>query len=432
MAGFSRRDFLASSAVVAFGGCGPRRSETPLAHLYGTAWVHGAYSHYARAFSDVESSASAGTFESYGLLAERGVTALDDLQRREVPFWVRVLPDGRSFRIERDVPERLTFRADMTDADRAEATRAWKLAREHLHTDYDEVKKLDFALTRLLGELNHVRHAIDEGRIEEFRLVRQLGTLESGGPLPFELPYQVTRQQYTEVLWLVLDRIESDRERLLRTEASIVAVGLTVRATDAGSSSLGANVRKVLLAVARDAKAAAPPPLEFPADSEERKRDLGRARLLARRVGESPEYRRWLAAEQEREDVLGRLLVVFDSMTGLPVSGAYRQLMRVWRGGGDYLDYLVLAARLVPGGTDVSATLDQAVETTERYRGWVQKSEEVLAAAKSTDGRLEAGGRALVNVATTRARRQLDKQLAFYESASEADHVAEELAGILK
>jgi hypothetical protein len=45
MAGFSRRDFLASSAVVALVGCGPRRSETPLAHLYGTAWVHGAYSH---------------------------------------------------------------------------------------------------------------------------------------------------------------------------------------------------------------------------------------------------------------------------------------------------------------------------------------------------------------------------------------------------
>jgi hypothetical protein len=42
-----------------------------------------------------------------------------------------------------------------------------------------------------------------------------------------------------------------------------------------------------------------------------------------------------------------------------------------------------------------------------------------------------AGGTALINVGTVRARRQLDKQLAFYESAEEADQVAEELSSLL-
>ena len=150
------------------------------------------------------------------------------------------------------MPERLTFTADMSAADRERATRGWKLARDHVHTDYEEIRRLDFALGSLLSQLVRVRRAIDEGREEQYRLVRQLDTLDSGGALPFALPYQVGRQDYHSVLLLVLARIESDRERLGRTEVAIVAVGLTARATDAGSASLSSNVRKVLLGVVRD------------------------------------------------------------------------------------------------------------------------------------------------------------------------------------
>jgi len=432
MSELSRRAFLASSAVVVVSGCERgRRSETPLAHLYGKEWVHGAYAHYAKAYRDVESGAQQSTFDSYKLLAQKGVTALDALQAREVPFFIRVDEAGTAFRVEREVVERLTFDASMSEAERAERTRVWKLAREHLHTDYDEVRRLDWALERLLAQVGRVRFAIDEGRVEQFRLCRQLAALEGGGDVPFELPYQVTRAEYESVLLLLLGRIESDRERLRRTEAAIVSVGLVVRATDAGSASLSANTRKVLLAIVRDSEAEAEAPLAYPEKSDERDALLERARELRRQIAASAEFRSWEALQEEREDVIGQLLVVLDSMTGLPASGVYRQVMRVWRGGGDYLDYLKLAASIVPSGSGVGSTLNQAVETTERTREVLRRGRTAVDLLDASGGRAEVAGAALLNVGTRRARKQLDRQLAFFKDAAEADEVAEQLGSTL-
>ncbi len=380
----SRRHFLAGASALVVACERQREPETPLAHLYGQDWVHGAYSHYATAYASVETDAEKRSFDSYKVLAQKGITALDGLQSREVPFYVRVAPDAGSFRVERDVPERLTFSADMTQSDRDLATAAWKIAREHLHTDYEEIHRLDWALTGLLTELSRVRNAIDQGLMEEFRICRQLGRLSAGGELPFRLPFQVTRADYENVLRLVLERLENDRERLRQSEAAMIAVGLTARATDAGSASLAANVRKVLVAVVRDADANEKArSLEYP--SADHDAIVARAKQLEARIVASAEYRAWLAAEQEKEDVLGKLLTVLDSVTGLPTSSVYRQVMRVWRGGGDYLAYLEIAVGLVPSGTGLHGVLEQATHTTKRCREAVRSTERARALIASLD-----------------------------------------------
>jgi hypothetical protein len=413
---FSRRDFLAGAGALVLA-CQKREPSTPLAHLHGKEWVHGAYSHYARAYATVEQNAEKKSFDSYKIFAQKGITALDGLQSREVPFYIRVAADATSFRVERDVPERLTFSASMSESDREEATAGWKLAREHLHTDYDEIHRLDWALTGLLTELSRVRIAIDQGLIEQFRICRQLGTLSAGGALPFQLPYQVTPQDYESVLRLVLERLENDRDRLKRTEAAMIAVGLAARATDTGSASLADNVRKVLVAVVKDAEANAKGrSLSYP--ESDREAILTRARALEARIVASAEYKQWLAVEQEKEDVLGQLLTVLDSVTGLPTSNVYRQVMRVWRGGGDYLAYLQIAVAIVPSGTGLSGVLNDARDKTQRYRDLVQKSPERAAQLEGF----------VVNTATKRARKQLDRQLVVFESNEEVQRVKDELA----
>lgn len=426
-----RREFLAAGAVLAFGGCERRRPETPLAHLYGQKWVTGAYTHYAQAYAEVEDQSERDSTEAYRVLVQRGVTALEGLQQREVPFYVRVDPGGAAFHIERDVPERLTFTADMTPAQREAATVAWKRARDHIQRDYDEVRRLDWALTRLLSSTGHVRHAIDEGQLEQFRLCRQLDQLEAGGALPFELPYQVSRADYQNVLALLLDRLETDRTRLSQVESSMVATGLVARATDAGSSSLAVNLKKVLLAVAEDAEALGRArSTDYPSE-DDRAAALLRAQALRKRITASPEYQRFLQAQREREDVIGQLLVVLDQMTGLPTSAIYRQVLRIWRGEGDYLSYLQMAASMVPGTAGLSSTLRTAVERTEQARKIV--SDGVRVAELLREGGAEqmivAEGGGLLNAATPRAKEQLARQLVFLENADELRAVSEALAG---
>ena len=51
----------------------------------------------------------------------------------------------------------------MTDADRKNAEAGWKKARDNIQLDYEEVRRLDHALTRLLGEIQRIRNAIEEG-----------------------------------------------------------------------------------------------------------------------------------------------------------------------------------------------------------------------------------------------------------------------------
>lgn len=404
-----------------------------MAHLHGREWVHGAYQHYAARYLEVEQAARSRSFESYKQLAQKGITALDALQSREVPFHIRVADGAQSFRVQRDVPERLKFTADMSQVEREEATRGWKLAREHIHQDYEAVKRLDFALTELLDQVTRVRLASDEGLIEQYRICRQLGELDEGGELPFELPYQVTRDDYRRVLYLLVDRLEGDRARLAGLEASIVAVGLTARSTDAGSATLAASVKKVLLAVLSDAAEVDAPAAAYPQQEEARAAALSRGRDLVKKISASEEYQSWLAAQREAEDSLGQLLVVLDSLTGLPTSSIYKTVLQMWRGDADYLDYLELAASFVPGGGQLSRALGEGVgysrELRKHYSAAVAQAggaRELAAAVTEGDGGLTSGR--VLNLASSYARQRLGKQLVFFQTPEELAQVEEELA----
>jgi hypothetical protein len=434
-----RRAFVGASLLFPFGvsgwtGCGPRQPDTPLAHLYGKEWVQGAYAHYAQSYLALETGTRARSFDVYKVLAQKGVTALEGLQRREVPFLLRLSEDGRRYEIRREVPERLTFSANMTAEEREEATRVWKLAREHVHTDYAEIARLNWSMTELLGGVTVVRNAIDQGTIESYRLCRRLTELKAGGELPFQLPYQVTRQDYQRVLFLLLDRLQGDHGRLGALESSMLAVGLTARATDAGSASLGANVEKVLLAVVEDAEAAeGAPPAKFPESDEERDRRLQHGVELHAGIVATAEYQAWLKAERRREDQIGQFLSLLDQVTGLPTSALYRQAMSLWNGDADYLDYLKLAAALVPGGGGLRGVLDEAVETTVKARDLYAKARTVKSvadAAASGDAASALGaieGAGLVNTATRHAKRSIPKQLVFLKARDEVDAVKRRL-----
>lgn len=422
----SRRSFVVGAALLPWAAeaCTPSPPATPLAYLYGRNWVHGAYAHYARGYARIQSTAEDQSFAAYRLLAQKGISALAGLQRHEVPFYVCVSPTGDSFAVERNVPERLTFTADMTQADRDRATRAWQHARAHIQTDYVEIARLNHALGVLLSQLQHVRSAADRGRLEQFKLCRQLDTIDRGGALPFALPYHVTRKDYRTVLLLLLDGLQSDRRRLHRLESEMIAVGLTARATDANSASLATNLGKVLLAIVHDAAAApAPRSTTFPAPAE-RVALLAHAAELRSKIVKSEAYRQWFEAQREREDPIGQILNVLDQVTGLKTSVIYRKVLRIWRGDGDYLDYLKLAVSLVPARTGLSGVLDDAVRMTDRCRRIVGDAERARAIvaeaeAKAEGGMLELDGQGLVNVATRRARRELARQLVYFKDRAE-------------
>lgn len=426
-------------APVTLVGCG--KPQTPLAHLHGKGWVHGAYEYYGKGYRDLQAGTELRSFEAYRVLAQKGVTSLDALQSREVPFHIRVEQGDQRFAFEREVPERLMFRADMAEADRQAATAAWEKAREHIHTDYAEIRRLEWALTRLLQQLQQVRATIDETRREQFRLTRQAGEVQ-GGQLPFELPYQVTPKDYEIVLYLLIERLEDDRQRLEALEGTILTVGLTVRATDAGSASLAANIRKVLLAVVEDTKDE-PRPITFPATEGERDELLARGRELSQAIARSPEYAAWIKEEQDRAiDQVGMVFSLIDQFTGLPTSAIYRTAVDIWRGNDDYLAYVKTLVKILPAGREVAKALDQAVALTEKARDVIATGEKGLAIAKKAvalgkkgldvdRGDVEAlsgalGG-ALLNTGTKYAKGQLNKQLAFFENEIESTKVAQAL-----
>lgn len=406
--------------AVSLVGCSSR-AETPLAHLYGQGWVHGAYEMYGERYGEFERSSMRGAFDAYRVLAQKGIRSLDALQSREVPFYIRASSASGRFEIERNVPERLTFTADMSEADREAATAAWKKAREHIQTDYEDVETLEWALSELLSKLMKVRSANEQTRHEQFRLTRQLGELAEG-TLPFELPYQVSQSDYAMVAALLIAQLEDERARLDALEATVVSVGLAVRATDAGSASLASNVRKVLLGVVRDSEAAEVGPVTFPADDEKAAMSK-RGRALAAEIRKSPEYAAWLKREREAElDQIGSLLTVLDQVTGLNTSGVFKKAMTIFSGDADYLDYLQLAAALAPKNTELGAVVNGAVELTQTVRA---VSDDAAGLAKAID---EGDAPALLNTATPLARKQLGKQLAFFESADEAKEVERALS----
>jgi hypothetical protein len=414
--------------------CGSRPPETPLAHLYGQEWVHGAYKLYSTKYVAVQTSADESSQDVYRVLAQKGITALDALQSRDVPFYVRVDPSGQAFKIERNVPERLTFTAGMSDADRKSAEVGWKKARDFIHLDYEEVRRLDNALTRLLAQVQRIRNAIEEGRFEQYRIVQQLVELKKDPTtLPYQLPYQVTPKDYEEILLLLLERLEDDRARLGVLEADVVAVGMTVRSTDAGSGSLAANIRKVLLAVLEDGSANPRPPA-FPADAGEKAKFLATARGLETTIETSPEFAKWIADEREKKlAALGAFLQALDLMTGLPTSAVYRTVLDVWRGDRDYLTYLKTIVAFVPHGGAVSRTIVQAIEYTVKAR---QVATTVMAGVKAAQsGSLDAVAAqataqakgVVLNTGSRFALERADKQLSFFKDKAEVTQVTEAL-----
>ena len=431
------------------------REETPLAHLYGKDWVHGAYELYAGKYADVQTSSEKATKSAYSVLAQKGIAALGALQSREVPFFIRVDASEQGFAVARDIPERLTFTADMSDADRQSAQAKWEKARESVQTDYEEIRRLDWALTTLLGQLQHVRSAIEQGKLEQYRQVRQLAALAEGDKPPFDLPFQVSVADYRDVLYLLLERLDDDATRLARVESDIVTVGLTARATDSGSGSLAANLDKVLLAVVADADATSPRAATFPQENDDRARYLARGKELYDSIKQTPGYVTWEKHERTKAfDQIGGLLSLVDAMTGLHTSAIYQQVLDIWRGDADYFSYLKTLVKMLPGGSAVAKVADQAIELTEKVRkvaGQVQKGIAVAGQAIDTGKKLangqlpklpnlpqlgqlpqlpDAGGvlqlakdGGLLNAGSDFARSKLDKQLAFLKDGKELDQL---------
>jgi hypothetical protein len=426
-----RRTFLAgvggSIALGPLAGCATAPKRPPLAHLYGDQWVQGAYGLYAKEYRGLTDDAQQASFTAYGTLARRGADALTGLQTREVPFSIRVQAGDRSFRVERDLPERLTFDASMTADDRARAQAAFAKAREHLHTDYEEIRKLDDSLTTLLAQVQRVRRAIDEGDREEFRLVRQIVQLRAGQEPPFPLPYQVSRERYLDVLHLLLERLDDDTRRLASLEASMVTVGLVARATDRLSGSRAENLHRVLLAVDEDAAASEPRSVDYPGDETRRRAALERGRALVDEISKDPVYLQWEKRERTSElDRLGALIAVLDAATGLPVSSVYRQAIEIWRGEADYLSYLRTVARFLPGGSVIERTLVEAIAITEKARRVVGTVDAALSGELLT-AELQKRGAGLVNTASAFGRDRLSKQLVFFDQAEQATRARAEV-----
>lgn len=421
--------------------CG-RPPETPLAHLYGPEWVHKSYEMYAQKYQGVQVGAETESQNAYKVLAQKGVTALSALQSRDVPFFARVDENAQGFVIERNVPERLTFRAGMSDEERKDATVQWEKAREFIHVDYEEIRRLNWALTTLLQQLQSVRSAIEHGKIEQFEIVRQLTALGDGGKPPYELPYQVTPKDYEAILVLLLERLDDDKKRLARVEADIVTVGLTARATDSGSASLAANLEKVLVAVVQDTEATPPREAAYPLAQDARDPLLAKGRALYASIKATPEYVEWEKRERTKDfEQIGAFLQVFDMATGLNVSAVYKQMLAVWRGDADYLSYLKTAVGFLPFGAKVMQVVNEAVEYTEKARKMIATAQkavgtarDVVAAVKRAQDTLKNGDpkdvvaqaakeSGLLNTATSFATRQLDRQLAFFKDRDEVKRV---------
>jgi hypothetical protein len=400
----------------------------------------------------VQTASEKATRSAYSVIAQKGVTALGALQTREVPFFIRVDDGEQGFAIAREMPERLTFTADMSAADRQTAQAKWEKAREFIQTDYEEIRRLDWALTTLLGQLQHVRSAIEQGKAEQYRQVRQIVALAEGDKPPFDLPFQVSVGDYRDVLYLLLERLDDDRQRLSRVESDIVTVGLTARATDAGSGSLAANLNKVLLAVVTDAEASQPRAATFPQEGDDRAKYLARGKELYDAIKQTPEYVTWEKHERTKAfDQIGSLLSMVDAMTGLHTSAIYQQVLDIWRGDADYFSYLKTLVKMLPGGSAVAKVAEQAIDLTEKVRKVADKVEKGIAVAnqavdagkKIASGQLpqipqlpglpslpDAGGivqlardGGLLNAGSDFARSKLDKQLAFFKDPKELGQV---------
>ncbi|MEM9695052.1 MAG: hypothetical protein AAGA56_21095 [Myxococcota bacterium] len=414
--------WVSAATTSLMSGCG--KPETPLAHLSGRAWVEGAYEYYGATYADLQQNVEDQSSDAYRVLAQKGIDALGMLQKREVPFHARVDPAGAAFQIRRDVPERLTYTANMGEAERRRTKAAWEKARETIHTDYAEIQRLNWALTRLLSQLQRIHHAIEAAQAEQFRLTRQLAEVKTG-EVPFELPRDVKSKDYSNVLYMLVDRLQDDRQHLDRQQTQILAIGLVARSTDAGSASLASNLQQVLLAVVRDADASVVRPSAYPRKEDEAAA-LQRGKALVAQIEQSEGYQAWLRREQTAWlTQIGSFLSLVDAATGIPVSQVYNKAVSVFREGGDYLDYLELVASFSPS-PQLNEVLKKCVALSRKVRDGVDTAQALIAKADQIDSSEILG--ALVNTGTEQARKQVDKQLLFFSDKLELSNVTEELA----
>jgi hypothetical protein len=373
-------------------GCA-HRQKTPFDHLYGPEWCKGVYKGYAEQWDGLRMGTEIAVRESYGVLTREGVSALDRLQSRSTPFYVLADPVSDQFVIRREVPERLMFTADMSAQDRERAQVEFDASREHIASDYSDVKRLEWALNGLLNQLARVGSAMQSANREMFNIVQIRQALREG-ELPFELPYQVTVKQYDDVLLLVLGRLEKDVNDLKNLESGIMAVVLAVRATGDGSGSLTGNIEAAVLAAVLDGDNAAAnryPPV-MPEGEEwialRSKGDQGFARILA-----DPTYGEYVTAKGSiGPDPLGMVLSLVDSVTGTRLGSVARQVRSIMDGEKpDFFELLRSAASFVPKGTMVGQLLDKAVDLTDTFQKTVKKVNEV----KVTVGKVRTAGEAL-------------------------------------
>jgi len=137
-------------------------------------------------------------------------------------------------------------------------------------------------------------------------------------------------KDYEQILLILLARLEEDQQKLARSRAHILTVGLSRARRNAGSGSLVDELRKVLLAVVEDGKSP-PEVLAFPrattSAADARERRGGSATRSSR-----PEFIRWVKDEKEKRLRRGSASSsVLDMMTGLKTSVVYRTAINIWR-----------------------------------------------------------------------------------------------------
>jgi hypothetical protein len=372
-----------SCLAACLAGACAHKQKTPFDHLYGEGWCQGVYQGYAERYEVVYQGAGERARGSYTYLVREGVAALTRLQSRGTPFFVGIDPASGRFSLKREVPERLTFTADMTDEDRRRATAQFEQARQHIAEDYTDVERLEHALNGLLDTLTGVRGVIRQTEEELYNLTRIRESLKRGEP-PFELPYQVTLKRYDEVLVLLLARLDQDLSDLEALDSGILAVVLTARATDARGQSLTGNIEVAVLASIEDLNAARERRLPPVLPSGEVW--IGQAHAgeeIFARIAADPAYKQYAAAKGSiGPDPIGAVLSIVDSVWGTHLTDAASAVRNMIEGGEvDYFALLKGAASLAPRGTMVGDMLDKAVELTETYQKAVATVDQALAAA---------------------------------------------------
>lgn len=388
---------LALAAIALFLVCGcAHKQKTPFDHLYGEGWCQGVYQGYAEKYESVYRGAGQSARASYSYLVRDGVGALERLQSRGTPFYVAIEPGTGRFALRREVPERLTFTADMSEEDRRRATEEFERAREHLAEDYSDVQRLEHTLNGLLDTLTGIGGVIQATEQEAFNLTRIRQSLKQGEP-PFELPYQVTLKRYDEVLALLLARLEQDLNDLRALESGILAVVLASRATDSRGQSLAGNIEVAVLASVEDLATSHErrlPPV-MPTDEVWIAQTHVGEQVFARVVAD-PAYQQYAAAKGSvGPDPIGAVLSFIDAAYGTHLAEAVGAVRNILEGGeADYFALLKGVASLAPRGTVIGSVLNKAVELTDTYRKVVSTVDQALAVA----GQIENAGDALSQV----------------------------------